>query len=162
MTVLFSLGSNIEPRVSTLCAAALRLHVHHNLVLDQFSSFYETSPQDMESSSPFVNQVILAQTRFSPEELLGLLQSVEQELGRTRDESGEYRDRTIDIDILYYGDDVINTDQLTIPHPRIQDRPFVLIPMREIAPNMVHPVLKKTPSQMLADIDASRFTVTKI
>ena len=106
------------------------------------SSFYETEPWRMVSSNWFVNAVIQISTSLSPAELLEVCKRIETQLGRRREgaNSGKYADRTIDIDILFYDNLITCTDNLTIPHPLIHKRAFVLVPMLEIAQDFVHPL----------------------
>jgi len=114
------------------------------------SHIYETEPWGFESSDMFWNQVLELSVSISPLEVLNLTQQIEHQLGRTR-ESQQYDSRIIDIDILFYGDQIISLDNLTIPHPRIQDRKFALVPLNEIAHNLKHPVLQKSIGQLLLE-----------
>ena len=112
------------------------------------SSVYETPPWGFESEENFWNQVILIETQFAPEKLLENITKIENWFGRER-VSGKYTSREMDIDILYYDDLFIETETLIIPHPRIQQRRFVLIPLNEIASDLMHPLLCLTSFQML-------------
>jgi len=114
------------------------------------SHIYETEPWGFESSDMFWNQVIELSVSISPQEILNLTQQIEQKLGRTRD-TQQYDSRIIDIDILFYDNQIISLDNLTVPHPRIQERKFVLVPLNEIAPNLIHPVLQKSIGQLLLE-----------
>ncbi len=111
------------------------------------SSLYESESWGFESEL-FLNQVIIIETPLSPFEVLLHTQQIESQLGRVRNTDG-YEPRTIDIDLLYYGSQVINSSGLTIPHPRIAKRKFVLVPLAEIAPNLKDPVTGMTVSGML-------------
>ncbi len=111
------------------------------------SSLYESESWGFESEL-FLNQVIIIETPLSPFEVLLHTQQIESQLGRVRNREG-YEPRTIDIDLLYYGSQVINSSGLTIPHPRIAKRKFVLVPLAEIAPNLKDPVTGMTVSGML-------------
>lgn len=113
------------------------------------SSLYETAAWGKTDQPDYLNQVLLIDTPFPPEQLLNKLLSVEKDMGRFRGE--KYGPRIIDIDILLYNDEVINESMLKIPHPRMQDRRFVLEPMNEIAPDIIHPVLQKTMHQLLTE-----------
>lgn len=113
-----------------------------------------------EGTEPFLNQVLAVETRLEPEELLGVLQQIERELGRVRPErfceevreERTYASRTMDIDILFYDDIVMRTGRLSIPHPLIGERKFVLEPLAEAMPQLVHPVTGMTAAQMLAEL----------
>ena len=113
------------------------------------SSVYETAAWGKEDQEAFLNQVILIETKLSPFDLLKSVLKIEENLGRKREE--KYGSRIIDIDIIFFNDDVINMEGLKVPHPRMENRLFVLIPLNEIAPQISHPVLKKSVSQLLAD-----------
>ncbi len=113
------------------------------------SSLYETEPQDVRDQPWFLNIVMEIQTELFPKQLLGRIQKIERELGRKR--TVPKGPRTIDIDILLYGNFVMETAQLQIPHPRMTERRFVLEPMQEIAPGLRHPVTKKTVGEMLSN-----------
>ncbi|MCL2131698.1 MAG: 2-amino-4-hydroxy-6-hydroxymethyldihydropteridine diphosphokinase [Lentimicrobiaceae bacterium] len=104
------------------------------------SSYYQSKADGFESEHDFINIALCLQTELSPFELLKETQSIEKELGRTQKTTTSYQDRTMDIDIIFYDDLVINTKELQIPHPRMHLRDFVLTPLSEIAPNFIHPV----------------------
>lgn len=111
------------------------------------SSIYQTQSWGY-NDNDYLNQVIALESEFSPEEILMRTSCIENELGRIRNQEG-YQARTIDIDILLYNGVVTNSPTLTIPHPRMQERRFVLIPMCEISENLVHPTLNKTMKELL-------------
>ena len=111
------------------------------------SSVYETPPWGFESEENFWNQVIIVETQFSPEKLLKNIAQIENHFGRER-VKGKYTSREMDIDILYFDDLIVNIEKLTIPHPQISNRLFVLVPLAEIAPEFLHPQLKMTSLQM--------------
>jgi 2-amino-4-hydroxy-6-hydroxymethyldihydropteridine diphosphokinase len=113
--------------------------------LGRVSSIYDTEPLGNTKQPRFLNLACEVFTRLAPEGLLALAKGIEGKMGR-RGKSGE--PRTIDIDILLYGDEVVDTRDLVIPHPRMAERSFVLVPLAEIAPDIVHPVLKKTIKEM--------------
>lgn len=140
-----SLGSNLGDRASFLHQAICALG---NLgTVSAVSSVYETEPVDYADQPWFLNCVVRLETTLGPEELLGETQKIEQQLGRVRDiPKGP---RTMDIDVLLYDDKIIETDTLTIPHPRMHERRFVLVPLAEIAPGVAHPVLKKNVVDLL-------------
>ena len=108
------------------------------------SGFYETEPWGFSSENTFLNAALRLETELKPEELLQVTEQVEADMGRKEKSHGEYHDRIIDIDILLYDDLVIDTPRLVIPHPRMHERRFVLEPLCEIAPHVVHPVMKKS------------------
>lgn len=123
------------------------------------SALYETAAWGVEDQNSFLNQVLVLQTSLSAEALLPIILQIEESLGRKRD--ARYGPRIIDIDILFFNHAVLCSDTLTIPHPQIQNRRFVLVPMAEIAPGFVHPVLNKTITQLLAECP-DRLDVHKI
>lgn len=151
MKVYISLGTNIGNRRRNLIKAAALLAERAGDV-SSISSFYETKPWGFWSEHLFLNAALLLETTLKPLELLQLTQGIEQEMGRERKSDGVYHDRIIDIDILLYGDMILQFNELTIPHPLMHKRRFVMEPLAEIAPLAMHPVLKKTMSVLLADL----------
>ena len=147
--VYLSLGSNSGDRVGYLQQAASLIGAAEDINIITSSSFYETEPWRMDSENWFVNAVIQISTSLSPQDLLDVCKRIESQLGRKRyGNSDKYSDRTIDIDILFYDNLVTCNDKLTIPHPAIHKRAFVLVPMLEIAQDFVHPLFKKTISDL--------------
>ena len=121
------------------------------------SSFIETEPWGFESKNSFLNCVVIFTASLSPMELLETTENVEKKLGRTtKSSNGVYHDRLIDIDILLYEDKIVSNDRLTIPHPLIQERDFVLTPLCEIAPQRIHPILGKSFAEIKADKEKKR------
>ena len=114
------------------------------------SSVYETEPWGFESERTFYNKAVVVLTSFSPRELLKKIQTIEELQGRKRT-AGSYRSREIDIDIMFYNSWIISEDNLIIPHPLLQDRRFALVPIAEISGDMIHPVIKRTVSDILKD-----------
>lgn len=134
-----ALGSNIEDRFQHLEGAISHLNKHRYIKLVNISSIYETDPVGYTDQSPFLNMVISVMTDLSPEELLTECLKIEAELGRKREI--RWGPRTIDLDILLYNQENIETERLIVPHPRMQERAFVLIPLLEIASDLSAPWL---------------------
>lgn len=145
-TVYLALGSNLEDRLANLKQAISSLTPQ--LEVKAKSQVYETPPWGFEDQPKFLNQVIKANTYLDPEPLLKHLKRLEVALGRK--ESFPNGPRLIDIDVLFYDDLVLNKPSLSIPHPRLHERGFVLLPLMDIAPDLVHPVHKKTVREMAA------------
>ena len=136
------LGTNVGNKRRNMITAAALLAERVGDVL-ALSGFYETEPWGFESENFFLNAAVKLKTSFSPLELLQITQQIEKELGRAEKSNGVYHDRIIDIDILLYDDEVLQTPELTLPHPLMHERKFVMDPLAEIAPFVVHPVLKE-------------------
>lgn len=136
MQVYLSLGSNLGDRQANL-ARALQL-LGKRLHIERVSSIYETEPVGYAEQPPFLNAVCSAQTELSPMQLLSLVKGIEAGLGRVP--SFPNAPRPIDLDIIFYGDLIMETPELTIPHPRLEERAFVLIPLLEVDPDLRHPV----------------------
>lgn len=141
--VYLGLGTNIGNKRKNMVTAAALLAERAGDILS-LSSFYETEPWGFESDNTFLNAALALETTYSPLELLHLTQQIEREMGRTQKSNGAYHDRIIDIDILLYGNERINNEELVVPHPLMQQRLFVMQPLAEIAPSLLHPVLQKT------------------
>ncbi len=154
MIIYLGLGSNQGDRVGAIQQAIRLLTDHDEIRLLSASSLYETEPVDFKDQEWFVNAAVAIDTSLSPEELLAVCQEVERKLGRVRDGVPSKGPRTIDIDILFYGDLVMNEPDLVIPHPRIHQRAFMLVPLLEVNSRIVHPVLKRTVEQLHADLEA--------
>ena len=137
-----ALGTNIGNKRRNMITAAALLAERVGDIL-ALSGFYETEPWGFESENFFLNAAVKLKTSFSPLEVLQITQQIEKELGRTEKSNGVYYDRIIDIDILLYGDEVLQIPELTLPHPLMHERKFVMDPLAEIAPFVVHPVLKE-------------------
>jgi len=141
-------GGNIGPRMKYLQNAKKEIKTRCGKILQQ-SSVYETAAWGNEEQNAFLNQVLKVETQFNAGELLNAILKIEEDLGRKREL--KYGPRTIDIDIIFFNCEKIDHPGLKIPHPQMQNRRFVLIPLNEIAPEKIHPVLKKTVSQLLAE-----------
>lgn len=142
--VYLSLGSNIGDRLSQIQQAVNFLTADNSIKLLASSAFYETEPWGLKPQKWFVNAAIAISTDLKPVELLRVCQSIEAKLGRNRDTEQHWGERKIDIDILFYDDLIMKNEILEIPHKHVHERAFALVPMLEIAPNLTHPVLKKT------------------
>ncbi len=144
--VYLGLGSNDGDRLENLRDAARRLHAE--VMLTQVSSIYETEPVGYAKQPWFLNAVLEGFTELSPAELLQFAIGIERALGRVRPFPNA--PRTLDIDILLFGEQMISTPSLTIPHPRLTERGFTLCPLTEIAPHLVHPISGQTMEKILA------------
>jgi 2-amino-4-hydroxy-6-hydroxymethyldihydropteridine diphosphokinase len=150
--VYLSLGSNFGDRIGYVQQATSLISACDNIDIIRTSAFYETEPWGMNSESWFVNAVVEVKTSLSPQKLLEECQRIEKQLGRVRS-SNNYTDRTIDIDILFYNKDIINEENLIIPHKFVHLRAFTLVPLLELIPNFEHPVLHKTIAQLHNDLE---------
>ncbi|HEY7303951.1 MAG TPA: 2-amino-4-hydroxy-6-hydroxymethyldihydropteridine diphosphokinase [Bryobacteraceae bacterium] len=149
--VFLSLGSNIGDRSTHLEAAITALEREHIRVISR-SSIYETEPQDVADQPWFLNMVVECESHCFPRQMLRIVQRIERDIGRTRKDAIPRGPRIIDIDILLLGSIVMETDQLTIPHPRMFDRRFVLEPLLEIAPEARHPRSKEPIGRYVAGV----------
>ena len=151
-TVYIGIGSNIGDREEN-CEEAIRLLLESGIMVNKMSSLIETEPWGVTNQQKFVNTAIEAHTDLKPDDLLSVLKKIEHGMGRLP--SVKWGPRLVDLDILFYDDLVMKTDDLEIPHPYIKERDFVLKPLAEIAPEKVHPVLKKTVSELLRSLQSS-------
>ena len=150
-TVYLSLGTNLGDRQANLEAALEILSSEMRLIAE--SPIYQTAPWGYEDQPDFLNQVVHAETELSPRQLLIFVKSVEKQVGR--EPSFRYGPRKIDVDILFYEEWVVQEDDLTIPHPRLHERAFVLVPLADLTPELCHPRLKRKVAEMLDDVDAT-------
>lgn len=148
------LGSNLGNRQQNLQQAAHLIHQEAGKIVDS-SAVFETAAWGKIDQHEFLNQVLQLESDFTPEQLLAKILSIETRLGRVRAE--KWGARTIDIDILYFADVVMATDHLMLPHPGIPARRFALKPLCDIAPEFIHPGLKKSNSQLLTECEDNSF-----
>jgi len=153
-TVFIALGTNLGDRLANLRSAIESLA--QDVLVTRESTIYETPPWGYTEQPAFLNMVVEAATSLNPRDLLDYLKKREDELGRI--ESFRYGPRQIDLDILFYDDLVLNEDDLQIPHPRLHERAFVLVPLADLAPEFEHPVFKQSVQSLLNDVDTSEIT----
>lgn len=149
-TIFIALGSNLGFRWSNLRTARESLTPEAQVVTA--SSIFITTPWGFEDQPDFLNQVLEIQTSLRPLALLNHLKTIEMKMGRK--ESFRYGPRLIDLDILFYGKRRMDTLDLHIPHPHLQERAFVLVPLNEIAPDFIHPVLHKSVADLLEEVES--------
>ncbi len=149
--VYLGLGSNLGSRCANLRAGVVALPPAVNVLAE--SSIYETPAWGVTEQPAFLNMVLRCETRLAPLALLQVIKQLERDLGRFP--SVRYGPRLIDIDILFYDDLVLTSSELTIPHPLLHERAFVLVPLAEIAPDLIHPRLNKTIRALLETVDRS-------
>lgn len=142
--VYLGLGTNLGDKEKNLRDAIQKIEERVGNV-NSLSAFYATAPWGFQSENPFLNAAACVETTLSPRELLAVTQQIEREIGRTaKSVNHTYADRLIDIDLLMYDEQIINDPDLVLPHPLMHERRFVMEPLAEIAPDVVHPVLRET------------------
>ncbi len=146
---IISLGSNMGNRVLNLNLAIQKIQFRIGNLISS-SAIYESASWGFDAEKSFLNQVIEIETELEPFILLGALLEIENELGRKRNLS-TYESRSIDLDVLFYNQVILDSKNLKIPHPKIQDRKFILIPLNEILPNFLHPKFQKSALQLLSE-----------
>lgn len=148
-SVFVLLGSNLGDRELLVNQAYKMMDKRCGEIVAK-SRLYESEPWGFQAEYWFLNQVIVLKTTLSPDDLMRKLLSIEKELGRDRSQPHEgYVSRPMDLDILYYGSEIIDTQMVTAPHPRLHQRRFTLLPLCDVAPDFVHPTMKKTNLQLL-------------
>lgn len=148
VSAFIGLGSNLGDSILNIEHAIKMIEERLGKLIAK-SSFYQTKPVGFSAEQDFINAVIEIETLLAPEELMQELLNIESDLGRIRSGSKNYESRMIDLDIIAIEEQVIQSDILQLPHPRMKTRGFVLIPMAEIAPNWIHPLEKQSISQLL-------------
>jgi 2-amino-4-hydroxy-6-hydroxymethyldihydropteridine diphosphokinase len=147
--IYIGIGSNLGDRDGN-CRKAVELLPSKGITVKKVSSLYTTVPWGVKDQPDFANMAVEAETWLIPHELLRKLKEIEKEMGRAGGE--RWGPRVIDLDLLFYDDIIVSTNELTVPHPLIQQREFVLLPMAEIASSFVHPVMKKTIRQLAENL----------
>lgn len=148
------LGSNLGDRIGYVQQAVQFLKDADHITVKETSSFYETEPVGLVSEKWFVNAVVCIETSLEPEELLIICMDIERKLGRVRDPdlgNPAYQSRTLDVDVLFYDDMILAADMIIVPHPKVHERAYALVPMLEINPEYIHPIL----GQSVSDIHRS-------
>lgn len=158
-TIYIGLGSNLGNKKENIRQALSLLNEVKGITIVKVSSFYETEPVGYEDQDWFINAVAQTETSFSPQEILKIFKEIEQKIGR--EESTRWGPRKIDLDILFYDQLVYKSNDLIIPHPKLHERAFVLVPLAEINKELIHPVYNKSVSTLLSELKTTK-KVTKI
>lgn len=147
MRVFLGLGSNLGNRIDYIEKAINEIGSLKDTKIINKASFYETEPWGFKEQPDFINSAVEIETTLSAEELFAGVKGIEQKLKRQN--KGRWQEREIDIDILFYGNEIVHTEKINIPHKEIEKRKFVLIPMNELAPDFIHPVFNETIGELL-------------
>ncbi|MGQ9607936.1 MAG: 2-amino-4-hydroxy-6-hydroxymethyldihydropteridine diphosphokinase [bacterium] len=158
-TIYIGLGSNLGNKKENIRQALSLLNEVEGITIVKISSFYETEPVGYEDQNWFINAVAQIETSFSPQEILKIFKEIEQKIGR--EESIRWGPRKIDLDILFYDQLVYKSNDLIIPHPRLHERAFVLVPLAEINKELMHPIYNKSINKLLSELNTTK-KVTKI
>lgn len=148
--VYIGIGSNLGDKKAN-CLRSLKKLSAAGVVIRKESALYETMPWGLEEQPGFMNMTAEAETGLPPEKLLGVLKEIEREMGR--EESVRWGPRLIDLDLLFYDDKIIESETLTVPHRHLHERKFVLLPLSEIAPDLIHPVFKRSIKELKEILD---------
>ncbi len=157
---VLQLGSNLNDRVSQLSAARESINTRIGLITNQ-SSLYESEPWGNPDLNWFLNQILVVSTDLACMELLAVCQEIERELGRAKKTTRIYENRSLDIDIIFYNDDIIKEENLSVPHDKIPQRRFVLEPLVELLPQYIHPELEQSLVYLLDNCE-DRLKVTRL
>ncbi len=159
-TVYILMGSNIGDREKNLQTALAKLELISGLEIIATSAIYVSEARDMEGENPsFMNQVVMAEFQFRPQGLLSELELIEKNMGRTG--KGQKLPRTIDLDILLFGEQIIETATLSIPHRELLNRPFAMVPLLQIMPDIIHPVTKTPIADFVSEQDEQEVILYK-
>lgn len=149
------LGSNQGDKLKNVKQAIAFLTEDNDFKLLKVSSLYRTEPKDIDTKEWFINGAMCLETGLALKECLKKLSSLEQKIGREKKDKGQHLDRCLDLDILFYKDVIIKSRNLTVPHPKLHERRFVLQPLLDIAPDLVHPLLKRSVEELYEALEDS-------